>query len=70
MKNSKFVTERKYRMNTLIFTRWKHLWMKSENLYSQTNNDGLKAVFYRHCSNELAPVFLDVYESCEKQHAC
>ena len=70
MKNSKFVTEIKYRTNTLIFTRWKHLWMKSENLYSQTNNDGLKAVFYRHCSNELAPVFLDVYESWEKHHAC
>ena len=37
--------------------------MKSPNLYSQTNNDGLKAVFYKHFSNELAPVLLDVYES-------
>ena len=37
--------------------------MKSPNLYSQTNNDGLKAVFYKHFSNELAPVLLDVHES-------
>ena len=66
MKNSKFLTERKYPMNTLIFARWKHLWMKLENLFSQTNNDGLKAVFYRHCLNELGHVFLDVYDSWEK----
>ena len=26
-------------------------------------NDGLKAVFHKHFSNELAPVFLDVYDS-------
>ena len=37
--------------------------MKSSNLYSQANNKGLKAVFYKHFFNELAPVFLDVYES-------
>ena len=37
--------------------------MKSPNLYSQTNKDGLKAVFYKHFSNELAPVLLDVHES-------
>ena len=37
--------------------------MKFSNLYSQTNNDGLKAVFYKHLSNELVPVLLDVYES-------
>ena len=35
---------------------------------SQTNNkspdnDGLEAVFYKHFSNELVPVFLDVYDS-------
>ena len=66
MQNSKFLTERKYPMNTLTFARWKHLWIKLENLFSQTNNDGLKAVFYRHCSNELGHVFLDVYDSWEK----
>ena len=43
--------------------------IKSVN--SQTNNksrgnDGLKGVFYKHFSNTLAPVFLDVYESREK----
>ena len=43
--------------------------MKSVN--SQANNkspgnDGLKAVFYKHFSNELAPVLLDVYYSWEK----
>ena len=37
--------------------------MKSPNLYSQTNNDGLKAVFYKHFSNELASVLSDVYGS-------
>ena len=35
---------------------------------SQTNNkspdnDSLEAVFYKHFSNELAPAFLDVYDS-------
>ena len=43
--------------------------IKSTN--SQTNNnslgnDGLKAVFYKHFSNELAPVLLDVYDSWGK----
>ena len=43
--------------------------MKSIN--SQTSNtspgnDGLKAVFYKHFSNELAPVLLDVYDSWGK----
>ena len=38
------------------------------SINSQTNNkspgnDGLKAVFYKHFSNELAPVLLDVYDS-------
>ena len=28
--------------------------------------DGLKAVFYKHFSNELAPVLLDVYDSWRK----
>ena len=37
--------------------------MKSKNLYSQTNNDGLKSVFYKHFSNELVPVLLVVYDS-------
>ena len=43
--------------------------MKSIN--SQTNNkspvnDDLKAVFYKHFSNELVPVLLDVYDSWRK----
>ena len=29
--------------------------MKSSNLYSQRNNDRLKAVFYRPFPNELSP---------------
>ena len=29
-------------------------------------NDGLKAEFYKHSSNELAPVLLDVYDSWGK----
>ena len=37
--------------------------MKSPNLYSQTKNNGLKAVFYKHFSNELAPALLDVHEN-------
>ena len=41
-------------MKTLTFARGKHLLTKSQNLYSQTNNDGLKAVFYKHFPNELA----------------
>ena len=28
-------------------------------------NNGLKAAFYKHFSNELAPVLLDVYDSWE-----
>ena len=43
--------------------------MKSIN--SQTSNtspgnDGLKGVFYKHFSNELAPVLLDVFDSWGK----
>ena len=37
--------------------------MKSSNLYSQVNNDGLKALFYKHFWNELAPVLLHIYEN-------
>ena len=42
-----------------------------KSINSQTNNkspgnDGLKAVFYKHFSNELAPVLLDVYDSWGK----
>ena len=42
-----------------------------KSITSQTSNrspanDGLKAVFYKHFSNELAPMFLDVYDSCGK----
>ena len=39
-----------------------------KSINSQTNNkspdnNGLKAVFYKHFSNKLAPVLLDVYDS-------
>ena len=42
-----------------------------KSINSETNNkppgtDGLKAEFYKHSSNELAPVLLDVYESWVK----
>ena len=40
--------------------------MKPWNVYSLTNNDGLQAVFYKHFSNELTSVLLDVYDSWEK----
>ena len=59
---AKFLTERKYLMKTLTSAGQKHLQIKSSNLYSETNTDGLKAVFYKHFSNELAPVLSDVYE--------
>ena len=49
-------------MKTLTFARPKYLWIKSSNLYSQSN-DRLKAVLYEHFSNEQAPVPRDVYES-------
>ena len=62
---AKFLTERKYLMRTLTFARSKHLYVKSSDLYCQTNNDGLKAVFYKHFSNELAFVLLNVYDSWE-----
>ena len=42
-----------------------------KSINSETNNkppgnDGLTAEFYRHFSNELAPVLLGVYDSWEK----
>ena len=42
-----------------------------KSINSETNNkppgnDGLTAEFYRHFSNELAPVLLDVYDSWGK----
>ena len=42
-----------------------------KSITSQTSNrspanDGLKAVFYKHFSNELAPMLLDVYDSWGK----
>ena len=42
-----------------------------KSINSQTNNkspgnDGLKPVFYKHFSNELAPLLLDVYDSWGK----
>ena len=50
--------------------RWKKIYILIKSIvhktFSQTNNDGLKVVFYKHFSNELAPVLLDAYDSCEK----
>ena len=51
----KFLTERKYLINTVMFVR---LFIKSIN--SETSNkppvnDGPTAEFYKHFSNELAP---------------
>ena len=42
-----------------------------KSINSETNNkppgnDGLRAEFYRHSSNELVPVFLGVYDSWGK----
>ena len=42
-----------------------------KSITSQTSNrspanDGLKAVFYKHFLNELAPMLLDVYDSWGK----
>ena len=42
-----------------------------KSINSETNikfpgNDGLRVEFYKHFSNELAPVFLDVYDSWGK----
>ena len=42
-----------------------------KSINSETNNelpgnDGLTAEFYKHSSNELAPVLLDVYDSWGK----
>ena len=48
----KFLIERKYLMNTI----------NSETNNKPPGNDGLTAEFYKHFSNELAPVLLDVYD--------
>ena len=60
-------------MNTLIFVRLKYLEI-IKSINSETNNkppgnDGLTAEFYRHFSNELAPVLLGVYDSWGKPDA-
>ena len=52
----KFLIERKYLMNTI----------NSETNNKPPGNDGLTAEFYKHFSNELAPVLLDVYDSWGK----
>ena len=48
-----------------IFT-WNHETLSSETYNKPPGNDGLTAEFYKHFSNELAPVFLDVYDSWGK----
>ena len=55
---AKFLTERKFLVNNLTFVRQKYLQIKSIN--SETNespgDNGLKAEFHKHVSNELTPV--------------
>ena len=55
----------KYSNETLIFAKRKHLdeIIKSINSHKSQGKDGLKVVFYKHFSNKLAPVLLDVYDS-------
>ena len=43
--------------------------INSETNSKPTGNDGLTAEFYKHFSNGLAPVFLDVYDSWGKLDA-
>ena len=40
--------------------------INSETNNKSPGNDGLTAEFYKHFSNELAPIFLDVYDSWGK----
>ena len=40
--------------------------INSDTNNKPTGNDGLTAEFYKHFSNELAPVFSDVYDSWGK----
>ena len=40
--------------------------INSEINNKSPGNNGLTAEFYKHCSNELALVFLDVYDSWGK----
>ena len=40
--------------------------INSQTSNTSPSNDGLKAVFHKHFSNELAPVLLDVYDSWGK----
>ena len=53
---AKFETERKYVINNLTFEKQKYT----------LGNDGLRAEFYKHFSNELAPVLLNFYDSWER----
>ena len=61
---AKFLSESKYLMKTTLTI------IKSINSQTSNNtspgNDGLKAGFYKHFSNELAPALLDVYDSWGK----
>ena len=69
---AKFLTETKYLMKNLTFVRQKiSVDEVIKPINSQTNNkhsgnDALTAEFYKHISNELAPVLLDVYDIWRK----
>ena len=66
---AKFLKERKHLMNNLTLVRQKiSLDEIIKFINSQTNNistgkAGRTAEFYKHFSNKLAPVLLDVYDS-------
>ena len=59
---AKFLTKRKFHLNLQEVTK---------SINTQTNkkssgNHGLTAELYKHCSNELSPMLLDVYDFWEK----
>ena len=67
----KFLTERRYLMKTNFCWAEISLDEITKSINPETNNkppgnDDLKAEFYKHSSNFLAPVLLNVYDSWVK----